>query len=72
MSGKNGTETVSASLPGNIIDLLDKCAGVQDLSRSKVIERAIKHYLLSAHPEMLSMGASDFWDKYYQDVFNKS
>jgi hypothetical protein len=25
---KNGTEPVSISLPGNIIDLTDKCAGI--------------------------------------------
>ena len=68
----NGNETISISLPGDIIDLVDKCAGIQDLPRSKLIERAIKIYILSNAVELSGMGHSDFWGKVYSEVFNKS
>ena len=71
---KNGTnsETISVSLPGNILDLIDKSAGILDLNRSKFIERAIKQYLLTHAVELSGIGHSDFWDKVYREVFNKS
>ena len=68
----NGNETISISLPGNVLDLIDKSAGVLDLNRSKFIERAIKKYLLSNAVELSGMGHFDFWDKVYREVFNKS
>jgi metal-responsive CopG/Arc/MetJ family transcriptional regulator len=72
MSHKNGTESVSVSLDGQIIQLMDSAAGHLDLNRSKFVEKAIKAYILSNAEILSGDGSSTFWDKVYQYHYSKS
>jgi metal-responsive CopG/Arc/MetJ family transcriptional regulator len=71
---KNGntTESVSVSLPSNLIQLMDMLAGKLDVSRSDFVKKAIKAFI-SLNLETLSgQGAQDFWDQLYKETFNRS
>lgn len=73
MAKANGeTITISISIDGKIIDIADKCAGIEDLSRSKLIERAIKKYLQERMPEIMGRGNADYWKQVYTSLFNSS
>lgn len=60
------TESISISLPGWLIDLLDHTCEVQDFSRSTFIKRALKRYLLDKNQD------PDLWTTLYERLMEKS
>jgi len=57
-----GSESVSISLPGWLIEIIDQVCEEKDLNRSVFFKRASKKYLL----ELLD--SSDLWERIYQDM----
>jgi hypothetical protein len=57
-----GSESISISLPGWLIETIDKVCDDKDLNRSVFFKRASKKYLL----ELLD--SPDLWGKIYHDI----
>jgi hypothetical protein len=67
MPKNNTTETVSFSLPSDLIDILDYCCGQLDVNRSAAAKLAIKHWIaveISKRPE--------FWHRLSYGITNRS
>lgn len=60
------TERISISLPGWLIDVLDKVCGMKDFSRSCFIKRAIRHYILH------QLDSLTLWDEVYRRLVERS
>jgi len=59
------TETISISLPGWLIDLLDETCHIHDITRSAFIKIAIKNYLLQKNNN------PNLWEELYSRVIGK-
>ena len=59
------SETVSISLPSWMIEILDETCHRQDFTRSCLIKRALKRYLLSKND------TPELWEELYDRLFNK-
>lgn len=56
-NGKSSTETISISVPSDLIPLLDKVCHMEDRSRSSLVTRAIRKHLaakLCDDPEIMA------------------
>jgi len=62
-----GSESVSFSLPGWLIDLVDEACKRRDLNRSLFAQRAFKKYLAD-----IAALDPDFWETEYQKRIQKS
>jgi len=63
----NASETVSISLPGWLIELLDDVCEQTDFNRSTFCKRAIKRAILLSKTDDL-----DVWEKLYKEIQGKS
>ena len=59
-------ETVSISIEGWILDILDKVCEEQDFTRSVFIKRATKEYLLK------KLASHDLWSQLYREHIDES
>lgn len=62
----NGSESVSISLPGWLIEILDDVCERKDFTRSTFIKRATKKAIL-----LNLTDDSAFWERVYHDIQNK-
>lgn len=63
----NASETISISLPGWLIELLDDVCEQRDFNRSTFCKRAVKSAILLSKIDDL-----DVWEKLYKEVQEKS
>jgi len=63
----NASETISISLPGWLIEILDDVCEQTDYNRSTFCKRAIKRAILLSKTNDL-----DVWEKLYKEVQEKS
>lgn len=61
----NGSESVSVSLPGWLIEILDEICERKDFTRSTFCKRAIKKAIL-----LNMVDDYHFWERLYHDVQN--
>ncbi|MCK4820345.1 hypothetical protein KA005_31565 [bacterium] len=61
------SETISISLPGWLIELLDDVCEQKDFSRSTFCKRAVKNAILLSKIDDLSV-----WEKLYKEVQERS
>jgi metal-responsive CopG/Arc/MetJ family transcriptional regulator len=59
------TENVSISVPTWLLEVIDRYCDENDFTRSKLISRAIRKYLI------LKMDNSSLWERLYRDSHEK-